>query len=649
MLIVHVPSSATDIPIKVDINSATSIDVVLHRLKAHVPTTYVVLICNGKKYWVMDSAALKDLYECLRPEGPWHLTLWQPVLPSSPIGRSARTSQEQTPGSRNGLAMTPSEYLQTSLHDCIEGVDIYLHGDPLTHSDQFVSRLQPLTVDTARSTFNLPSDVDIDALDVRPLDFSYDDLYILGETKYQNILIPECEDYLFESHRQPEFFFRVGTGSLRLTAKVDGISTLFPGMIEMKEDPHTKSYPDPSAERVDVHGSEHCTDSVMDDTMKKVLGQAIERIDCLARVNGTIEQGFVFALTGKGGFMFHFQRFSVSQWRARRKTDQKLGSLRIYFLGRDSNVVNAIWNGLLCKSRMQLNNGIHPFYFTPDASMIIRVLSAMGLTHSLCRIKPIGASMSTVYGVTLMDDHNEIDLKRIDFCIKVIRHVNSRDEAVREVEISSIVAKKSREHNRHCYLWAGYTCINDSTEGVLDWWTGPSDVIDAAKSNEAKKLPHRHSDNQGTLAWWLCQPPQNECYSCAAIVMEMGVNQPVKMDNLPQLLMDIPECLSFYHSIGLLHRDARVPNMVLFNKKYQLIDFGMAAKQGEKLDVDRIQIGNMGMSAWNRAVTAGTVRGDYPTAGDADSAGSDIVLESDEWSVNDDFEMLFAGIANFIK
>jgi serine/threonine protein kinase len=100
-------------------------------------------------------------------------------------------------------------------------------------------------------------------------------------------------------------------------------------------------------------------------------------------------------------------------------------------------------------------------------------------------------------------------------------------------------------------------------------------------------------------------------------------------NNFRKALGGVYKSLEICHHAKVLHRDIRLPNIMLFdNNEWQLIDFGLSCFSG-----DRIKLNEKTEQ--------------YKQAGSIVHAAS---LENNYcWTINDDYEMLGELIINFLK
>lgn len=464
--------------------------------------------------------------------------------------------------------------------------------------------------------------------------FSHNDLQLRGESDYQsNVLTPLTEDgvdFYPCSDANAAFLFKNHENWTR-SAKVDLISAHLPCFIEIKTDDKRKTV----TERKQM----------IDSITKEVVIQGVERLDALARVNGTIGEAFVFAATGRGTYLIHFVRYTPEKV----KNTGKSGALNFYYLGCNDALFHSVWHGLVNKSVREVQHDWCPFWLTRDAPMVLRILSEMHLPHALCRIKLVGCSSNAVYGITLMDNNNIIQKRVVHFCIKVIGDENwcpqkgfsEEDLTEQEVRLSGTIATAAHNEKRPCYLWAGFTASSEK----IEWWIRtPADIDEAARMLTAIKIKGRD------CAWWKLVPTR-DTRSSGALIMQAGhYNHKITFAELPKLMLEVSECLSFYHRQGILHRDIRLPNVVKFGESFQLIDFGLAVPQNaNSRNITLTQLRNCGKSVLRRALSAGLVNTSNNQLEYIGGGKYEEVLFDDQWSADDDHEMFAAMVARFLS
>lgn len=536
-----------------------------------------------------------------------------PTAPAAPAPSATRNVVVQAPPQQ-----TPSE-MKAQVANMIDelaqrGFDFrYNSLSVLTDSPgwTFVEQLKTMpAVDwsSLQARWKLP---EVDACEEL---FSHSELFNLGERAYQskaNKWRDLRRDFLHHSDTTPHFSHKINGSTFANSGKVDFVSSIGPLFLEVKQE---KANPSPISSR---------SYRVNSDVYNGVV-QVAERVDVLSRMYAFLRVAFFFVLTGRGTFLLEFKRSSPEDWRVSRQT----GTLNWFYLGRNDSLVNKVWHGLVERCR-------NPnFFVSSDGDVLSAAIAMLGVDPALCATKIIGHSCNSVYACSLTRSNRRLGFQG-DICLKVVSSADDDgDNPNPEVEFSWRVGQESAKRGRACCYLAVITGWDEVPS--VKWCSEEAAAHVAAITKNAPRLEKTYTNEDETsLAWWMCPTQSTTWTDKAVIIMTAGIYDHVITPDLwfNVVQVKVQEDLRFYRDIGILHRDVRRPNIVMFRadngiERYELIDLSMAVVPGAVTVVYREHYRNCGQRVRAAALACGR-------------ENEAVVLDTYVWEKHDDDDMLW--------
>lgn len=240
-------------------------------------------------------------------------------------------------------------------------------------------------------------------------------------------------------------------------------------------------------------------------------------------------------------------------------------------------------------------------FLTGDASYVLHALQRMCLDPWLCRVRLCDWSQSRVYGVTLPskvkwpkgedierpDEHRDI---RHRHCIGVVAD-NAATFVLKVVSDNAAFEKEAEalEAVKPSFL-LGTIPFSSTAEGReicdsivlnnLDKFT------DGMQRIQAKRL--EQLDGEASPGWWRQLP--NAPSTGGVVVMKFGELAAVPDTDGAchiryKIFEDCLDSLRKMHDHKFCHTDVRLANILRFDDKFALVDFGEAVKEGSCVDV----------------------------------------------------------------
>jgi hypothetical protein len=218
-------------------------------------------------------------------------------------------------------------------------------------------------------------------------------------------------------------------------------------------------------------------------------------------------------------------------------------------------------------------------FLTEDAPQVLGFLRNAGIDAWLCRVHLLAWSMNRVYDVSLprhidfpsnnFESGNAkaktktvgVAISKSDFCLKVINDTPSFEneiKALHAVEPKFFIPDLSIYLNNKGILDFKEIQENRMAQSTVDsWW-----------NSKALTLKSDSSGGGGTIALVLGQMPTDN-----------------DMRDKKKIFHDCMESLREMHASGYCHTDIRLPNIVCFDGKFCLVDFGEAVVTGTAIDL----------------------------------------------------------------
>lgn len=375
---------------------------------------------------------------------------------------------------------------------------------------------------------------------------------------------------------------------------------------------------------------------IMSDIMWDVLVQAMERLDVAGRCYGTLREVYVFAITGNAAFLLQFVRSH--------KSLHRYGTIAVFYLGDSDDLLNGLWRDLTEKCKANRDT-----LLVQEDGVISQVLNTFGYDRCAARIHLLGKSCSSVYGITFPRKRSikgqekwTVECGFTHLCIKVIKQGSAYED---EKKVSKEIVRnlKQKYPTFKSHILGFYDDNSREVEWLTDEKYGKDKTVPPRVTVKTKK-------GKQIETFWQSVSGLRGCGGILMIVAE-PIPEVLTLAEVRLLIDGVVQSLQRLWSINYCQRDVRRANVVKLNNVYQVIDYGLAVKNGTKVTIDRIQFKNCGRRVVTAALKAGTVSCQSVTleqieSGEATVSASmctihcDQVLEDYEWTRDDDHEMM---------
>jgi len=372
-----------------------------------------------------------------------------------------------------------------------------------------------------------------------------------------------------------------------------------------------------------------------------VLDQAVERVVTRLNMAGFLSWALAFAVTGRSAWCVLGER--------RFESCQEIRQVNLCRV--QHNSVSALWGAVTRRAAREPN-----FFLTEDGPFLLRSLYSADLEPWACRIKWLASSMSNVYGITLPQQFS-LGAKSclgvnclpdaVTFVVKVVRGAHADLFAPEVIALQ----KMADSFPKFTFYALGYFPQNPEVKKpgppfllVLFYHAScicpavvrPPSTIFFGHSGvhwfgQAPPRPSQFSASATITpfaAWWnvLCENEEG-----GVIFMRRG--HPCSSVDLPGICEGVCRSLRLAHSVGIMHCDLRLSNVLQFGTDdFQLVDFGLSCTNTGDENSYEVMMGG------SQAVGVGPRLRQL-----MDTRKSGLV----QWTFADDYEMLLRMLGMF--
>jgi len=356
------------------------------------------------------------------------------------------------------------------------------------------------------------------------------------------------------------------------------------------------------------------------------LHQAVERVSAELIIRQFVSRSFAFANAGTKYYLVSGETTS--------------GKIKIHFYNLD---VKEVWENLWHQIHAQADSQ----FFCSDAAWLWHALKSVEINPMFCRVHFLGQSVSSVYDVTMPSILDHIDKDKSMATKQIALQTDQRREkafVMKVVRKSDAFQKELKALQKvKPFFFLGYIDFRGKEARAFQPGENrslifPYSVDRADHLTITQMINEREAQVLASLnsmeCWW-CNGPTVPSEG-GVIFMKVGVPVDQQTADPIMIFRDCCESLDELHSVGIYHRDCRIPNIMRFiinsTPRYLMIDYGMA---GEEKDLVRVT----GRDA-RTPLLPGKAR---------KALGSDRHAFVDGWKEKEDIEMLANACMQFME
>ncbi len=332
-----------------------------------------------------------------------------------------------------------------------------------------------------------------------------------------------------------------------------------------------------------------CVISISSEQGSEVLLQALERVNSSLDVSHFIGQAAAFAATREDGFVVVGKRSLP-----KRRSDYNDKVISIFKASKDD--LDDMWQ---LATPLVMNWDL---LFTEDGLALWYAIKSIGHRPAFCRVYLSNWSISRVYLVGfpsmytfpdgIIPDEEDVDYEDVgtkkrrypgipavgySLALKVIKEQTNFQMELNALQV--IARQYFKEEKISSFYALGYMDFSESPS-TLHCFEGQEEYM-ATLSGEKKKKVYESLKNISEVSgWWNETPP----FPSIGGVFFMKIGKNIEETMEPhKLFADALESLHTVHRAGFCHRDLRKPNLLIFDGKVQVVDFGDAIKKKTKI------------------------------------------------------------------